>query len=256
MVSLKPKRKPKQKGSRKPYVKKACTNCKTAHCACNNQRPCSRCVQLGIESQCQDAERKKPATRKPRKQKRAEHDDSYPSLKEYLPFVPNFNGYNNSLVPTVQIPMNPNHLNGGFYFPNQGFGQNTIMPYNYNQPQQQPQLQPQQQMSKPSSINFYGQTMNSPQNNILFAPDTPTESKKDDNIDLYMDLSSLSPLNTPLIEDVIHPDDKTVSIIPNTVPTTPPREETGMQMIPFDIEKKGTSTKERQGSFLKKQAQH
>ncbi len=49
-----------KKGVRKPYVKKACVNCKNAHAACDEGRPCKRCVAMGMEQSCIDAERKKP----------------------------------------------------------------------------------------------------------------------------------------------------------------------------------------------------
>jgi len=47
---------PKKK--RKRYSKKACTNCKKAHSACNDERPCKRCTEKGI--QCIDMDELTP----------------------------------------------------------------------------------------------------------------------------------------------------------------------------------------------------
>jgi len=64
----------KNSGSvRKPYVKRACTNCKKAHSACTEERPCKRCVQLGIAHECVDAERKKSSKTR---QKKGAYSDS------------------------------------------------------------------------------------------------------------------------------------------------------------------------------------
>ncbi|KAL0478998.1 hypothetical protein AKO1_007848 [Acrasis kona] len=46
------------RSGRKPYVKNACTNCKTAHTACEDERPCSRCRLLNIGDSCMDATHK------------------------------------------------------------------------------------------------------------------------------------------------------------------------------------------------------
>ncbi|KAI8822051.1 uncharacterized protein EV422DRAFT_414883 [Fimicolochytrium jonesii] len=42
-----------------PYVHKACVHCKASHVACNNARPCQRCVRSGKADTCVDSERKK-----------------------------------------------------------------------------------------------------------------------------------------------------------------------------------------------------
>ncbi|KAJ1339894.1 hypothetical protein BSLG_005429 [Batrachochytrium salamandrivorans] len=42
-----------------PYVQKACGACKLAHTACDNQRPCQRCIRNHKESECVDASRRK-----------------------------------------------------------------------------------------------------------------------------------------------------------------------------------------------------
>ncbi|KAF0979928.1 hypothetical protein FDP41_001081 [Naegleria fowleri] len=57
----------KTKTPRKPYVKRACVNCKQSHAACDDSRPCKRCVSLKIEDQCVDAVRKKPSNSQKRK---------------------------------------------------------------------------------------------------------------------------------------------------------------------------------------------
>lgn len=66
------KRDSRAKGVRKPYARRACLPCKKAHAACDNNRPCRRCVSQGIENMCVNAERKKSATpRKPRRRSSA-----------------------------------------------------------------------------------------------------------------------------------------------------------------------------------------
>jgi hypothetical protein len=45
-------------------VKRACLNCRIAHAACDNGRPCTRCVQYGLEVSCLDVERKNSKKRK------------------------------------------------------------------------------------------------------------------------------------------------------------------------------------------------
>ncbi|KAL0477133.1 hypothetical protein AKO1_005929 [Acrasis kona] len=109
---------PKRLKQRKPYTKRACINCKNAHAGCDSERPCKRCVSLGIENDCVDAERKKP-TRKANKKPKNTRDtpvyeeqqtQSYPyhsnainyqqipPYSAYLPF-PQF-GYPTQLIPT------------------------------------------------------------------------------------------------------------------------------------------------------------
>ncbi|KAJ1929958.1 hypothetical protein FBU59_006999, partial [Linderina macrospora] len=43
----------------KPHVPSACTNCKKAHLACDLQRPCRRCVNMGKCDTCKDVQHKK-----------------------------------------------------------------------------------------------------------------------------------------------------------------------------------------------------
>jgi len=49
----------------KRKTRKACFNCKNAHACCNDERPCSRCVKLGMGKICFDTEGKKRG-RKPK----------------------------------------------------------------------------------------------------------------------------------------------------------------------------------------------
>jgi hypothetical protein len=44
---------------RRKQVKTACLNCRRSKTACDVQRPCRRCLGLGIGSSCKDAPRKK-----------------------------------------------------------------------------------------------------------------------------------------------------------------------------------------------------
>lgn len=50
---------PKYKPTNGPRVTKACINCRKAHACCSHERPCERCVKLGLESTCTDAVSKK-----------------------------------------------------------------------------------------------------------------------------------------------------------------------------------------------------
>lgn len=45
--------------ARRRQVRKACTNCRRAHACCEEQRPCQRCINLGLTDDCRDAENKK-----------------------------------------------------------------------------------------------------------------------------------------------------------------------------------------------------
>jgi len=49
----------KQARERRFQVKVACASCKIKRAACDDKRPCSRCVHLGIADTCVDAPRKK-----------------------------------------------------------------------------------------------------------------------------------------------------------------------------------------------------
>lgn len=51
-----------KKNKRGTYTKKACSNCRNAHTACDSGRPCKRCLQLGLNDCC-DAQRKKSKKR-------------------------------------------------------------------------------------------------------------------------------------------------------------------------------------------------
>ena len=44
---------------KRKQVTRACKKCKQSHACCDNQRPCSRCVNLGIADSCCDSEQKK-----------------------------------------------------------------------------------------------------------------------------------------------------------------------------------------------------
>mmetsp|Transcript_20678 Transcript_20678/g.22979 ORF Transcript_20678/g.22979 Transcript_20678/m.22979 type:complete len:181 (+) Transcript_20678:17-559(+) len=44
-------------------VKKACSNCRAAHAACVDERPCTRCVIKGLDSTCTDIAKRKRARR-------------------------------------------------------------------------------------------------------------------------------------------------------------------------------------------------
>jgi hypothetical protein len=81
------KRKGTTKGVRKPYVKRACINCKNAHAACEPQRPCSRCIQLNMADECVDAERKKP-NRKPRSKQKAQQNGVVATGSDFTPPPP------------------------------------------------------------------------------------------------------------------------------------------------------------------------
>mmetsp|Transcript_9356 Transcript_9356/g.28884 ORF Transcript_9356/g.28884 Transcript_9356/m.28884 type:complete len:485 (-) Transcript_9356:108-1562(-) len=53
-------KKSKQHPRRRPNARRACTFCRDAHTACDNQRPCSRCVRYGRSlEECRDAPRNK-----------------------------------------------------------------------------------------------------------------------------------------------------------------------------------------------------
>jgi len=51
-----------KKTKRGTYTKKACSNCRNSHTACDSGRPCKRCLQLGL-TDCSDAQRKKSKKR-------------------------------------------------------------------------------------------------------------------------------------------------------------------------------------------------
>jgi hypothetical protein len=126
-----PKRKAStSKGVRKPYVKRACINCKNAHAACEPTRPCKRCINMGIAHECVDAERKKP-NRRPRKKK-----------------TPDQNGVvsANEFVPQSAYPYMSGQMMPGFTYGFPAFPPNQYAPYPY---QQFPMMMNSQQMNGP-----------------------------------------------------------------------------------------------------------
>jgi len=62
----------KQKRRRPVFVSRACTNCRKAHTKCDEQKPCSRCVRLGLSDTCHMAELQKRG----RKRKTEQQQDS------------------------------------------------------------------------------------------------------------------------------------------------------------------------------------
>jgi hypothetical protein len=54
--------------AKRPKVNRACAECKESHTACDTERPCARCVSLGLGDSCRDAECKKRG--RPKKVKR------------------------------------------------------------------------------------------------------------------------------------------------------------------------------------------
>lgn len=46
-------------GAKKRQVSLACSNCRTSKTACNDERPCRRCIRKGISNTCVDAAKKK-----------------------------------------------------------------------------------------------------------------------------------------------------------------------------------------------------
>ena len=57
-TSSAPRGKLKISGKRQKHVRKACIHCKKAHLACDESRPCKRCVHLG-KTDCVDVEHKR-----------------------------------------------------------------------------------------------------------------------------------------------------------------------------------------------------
>lgn len=53
-----------QNKKKRRQVKRACLNCRIAHAACDNGRPCARCLQYGLEVSCLDVERKNSKKKK------------------------------------------------------------------------------------------------------------------------------------------------------------------------------------------------
>lgn len=243
MTITKNQRTPVQKTSRKrqPYTKVACVPCKSAKTKCDPGRPCKRCIQLGIEKECVDAERKKPAPRKKggRKRKKSEMQSGSQSvsndgLREYMQFIPQLQRVPGQPVgqPT-QFSTTPLIPQQQFYPPNQlytipgfqtfqalpssngMFVQNVTpqnfalipqyQPPNYSTAEnfQVPQIGTSSMLhtnNPKTSQSTSFQTNNSSQG--LLVPSTNQsvvlvggdgQKKDDDNYDLYMNLSQLTP---------------------------------------------------------------
>jgi len=62
--------------NKRKQVKKACTNCRKAHAACEPERPCKRCKKFNLEVTCIDHQRKK------RKLKQAEQQTQWTVRQE------------------------------------------------------------------------------------------------------------------------------------------------------------------------------
>ncbi|EFC46827.1 predicted protein [Naegleria gruberi] len=89
-----PSKSPSKTKTRKKYVKRACVNCKQSHAACDSERPCKRCVSLGMGDKCVDAVRKKSKNdssneEKRKKQKPNETQPSNPQFPFYNPMENN-----------------------------------------------------------------------------------------------------------------------------------------------------------------------
>lgn len=50
--------------SKRKQVSRACIRCKQSHSCCGTERPCERCVQLGLGDSCRDSEQKKRGRKK------------------------------------------------------------------------------------------------------------------------------------------------------------------------------------------------
>jgi hypothetical protein len=271
MVTTKQKRKPKPVkaglGNRKPYVKRACTNCKSAHTACDSERPCQRCVSLGLEESCVDSERKKPILRKPRKKKMKteEEIEAYPSLKEYAPYLPP-NSPTTSMVlsqgttypqnTTFVQPKLQNRRDGSFSFefnPNSfqtPFHVTNLQQYNQQDSSLIPKFNSTKQVNPPYMIE-------APNSNQPIVTNTNTGGDdQDDSVDLYMDLSNLSP---DVTSSHFNPNDY-ISISPPTSPSiqivNSQEEPTNRQLIPFSStfpneKRKGSLTNTQLEDLLK-----
>eukprot|EP01080_Neovahlkampfia_damariscottae_P011798 gene11798-5132_t len=66
---------------KRKQVTRACKKCKQSHACCDNQRPCSRCVNLGLADSCCDSEQKKRG----RKRKEEEVQETSPIQKMKKP---------------------------------------------------------------------------------------------------------------------------------------------------------------------------
>lgn len=55
---------PKVSLKRRKQVKVACGNCRKAKTACSDERPCKRCLSLGLGDSCKDVPRKRRGKKK------------------------------------------------------------------------------------------------------------------------------------------------------------------------------------------------
>jgi hypothetical protein len=148
-----PKRKSTtSKGVRKPYVKRACINCKNAHAACEPTRPCKRCINMGLAHECVDAERKKP-NRRPRKKK-----------------TPEQNVVANEFVAQSAYP----YMNGAPMMPGFTYGFPAYQPNQYAYPYQQyPMMMNSQQMNVPPPLYLHNRNDNNATSTNTSPPSPP-----------------------------------------------------------------------------------
>jgi hypothetical protein len=179
---------------RKPYVKKACIPCKSAHTACDSTRPCKRCVTLGIESECVDVERKKPIARKPRKKKNKEAQQFYPSMQEYLPYITPYNKIQMQMG--NQIQLGPNQQ----FYPQYGYLPYTTNPNIILQPQDMGyysiegnnNMEPQQFINKEPLLQIQLTPNNTETETETTNEEMPLK-KEEEEYDMFMDLTNFSP---------------------------------------------------------------
>lgn len=58
-----------KKRKKRKQVKRACQTCRKAHASCDDERPCRRCIQLGMADQCIDSDLVVTPTSSTRKRK-------------------------------------------------------------------------------------------------------------------------------------------------------------------------------------------
>lgn len=68
-------------GKRQKHVRKACIHCKKAHLACDEGRPCKRCLHLG-KPDCIDVEHKRRG--RPRSSPEKKRTAQIPTSQEYM----------------------------------------------------------------------------------------------------------------------------------------------------------------------------
>jgi Fungal Zn(2)-Cys(6) binuclear cluster domain len=114
LLSKEKKWKVRQHPRRRPNARRACTFCRDAHTACDDQRPCSRCVRYGRTlEECQDAPRggakKRPARHsdkssafgKKMKKEKTRHAPPQPQEMAPPPFPTTTVA---GVVPTIALP--------------------------------------------------------------------------------------------------------------------------------------------------------